>query len=81
LSRNQQLGRRLASGEKLSHILQSTHTVAEGVTTTRAALQLAERYGVEMPIAAQLALVLFENLDPRQAVPELMMRDPKGELE
>ena len=81
LSRNQQLGRRLATGEKLFQILQSTHTVAEGVTTTRAALQLAARYGVEMPIAAQLALVLFENLDPHQAVPELMMRDPKGELE
>ncbi|MDQ2886010.1 MAG: NAD(P)-dependent glycerol-3-phosphate dehydrogenase [Chloroflexota bacterium] len=81
LSRNQQLGRRLATGEKLSQILQSTHTVAEGVTTTRAALQLAARYGVEMPIASQLALVLFEDLDPRRAVPELMMRDPKGELE
>ena len=81
LSRNQQVGRRLAGGEKLAQILQSTRSVAEGVTTNRAALQLAARYGVEMPIAAQLALVLFEGLDPRQAVTELMMRDPKGELE
>jgi len=81
LSRNQQLGRRLAAGEKLSQILQSTHSVAEGVTTTRAALQLAARHDVEMPIAEQLALVLFEGLDPHKAVPELMMRDPKGELE
>jgi glycerol-3-phosphate dehydrogenase (NAD(P)+) len=81
LSRNQQLGRRLASGEKLSQILQSTHSVAEGVTTIKAALQLAARYGVEMPITEQLALVLFEGLDPKKAVPELMMRDPKGELE
>ncbi len=81
LSRNQQLGRRLASGEKLSHILESTHTVAEGVTTTKAALQLAARYGVEMPITEQLALVLFEGLDPHDAVPELMLRNPKGELE
>ncbi len=81
LSRNQQLGRRLASGEKLSQILQSTHSVAEGITTTKAALQLAARYGVEMPITQQLALVLFEGLDPHDAVPELMMRNPKGELE
>ncbi|MBE3559693.1 MAG: NAD(P)-dependent glycerol-3-phosphate dehydrogenase [Ktedonobacteraceae bacterium] len=81
LSRNQQLGRRLAAGEKLSDILQSTHSVAEGITTTRAALQLAERYHVEMPIARQLGYVLFADLDPRKAVPELMMRDPKGELE
>ena len=81
MSRNQQLGRRLAAGEKLDDILQSTHTVAEGVTTTKAALQLAARYNVDMPIAQQLSLVLFEGLDPHQAVPELMMRGPKGELE
>jgi len=81
LSRNQQLGRRLAGGEKLDDILKSTHSVAEGVWTTRAALQLAERYHVEMPITRQLSRVLFENLDPRKAVPQLMMRDPKDELE
>lgn len=81
LSRNQQLGRRLASGEKLDDIQRSTHSVAEGVFTTRAALQLSARYNVEMPIARQLSLVLFEGYDPHKAVLELMMRDPKGELE
>jgi glycerol-3-phosphate dehydrogenase (NAD(P)+) len=81
LSRNQQLGRRLASGEKLSDILHSTRTVAEGITTTKAALQLAARYHVDMPITQQLSHVLFDGLDPHKAVPELMMRDPKGELE
>lgn len=81
LSRNQQLGRRLAAGEKLDQILASTHSVAEGVFTTRAALKFAARYGVEMPITHQLSLVLFEGLDPHKAVPELMMRDPKHELQ
>jgi glycerol-3-phosphate dehydrogenase (NAD(P)+) len=81
LSRNQQLGRRLAAGEKLDEILASTHSVAEGVSTTRAALKFAKRYGVEMPITRQLSLVLFEGLDPHKAVPELMMRDPKHELQ
>lgn len=81
LSRNQQLGRRLAQGEKLEDILASTRTVAEGVSTTRAALQLAARYQVEMPITELLGLVLFEGLDPHKAVPELMMRDLKNELE
>jgi glycerol-3-phosphate dehydrogenase (NAD(P)+) len=81
LSRNLQLGRRLAAGEKLETILTSTHAVAEGVFTTRAALELAARYEVEMPITRQLSLVLFENLDPRKVVPELMMRDPKHELQ
>ncbi|HEX7734446.1 MAG TPA: NAD(P)H-dependent glycerol-3-phosphate dehydrogenase [Ktedonobacteraceae bacterium] len=81
LSRNQQLGRRLAAGEKLEEILASTHSVAEGVFTTRAALKLASMYGVDMPITRALSMVLFENLDPYKVVPELMMRDPKHELQ
>ncbi|GAC1368728.1 MAG: NAD(P)H-dependent glycerol-3-phosphate dehydrogenase [Ktedonobacteraceae bacterium] len=81
LSRNQQLGQRLAAGERLQDILQSTRSVAEGVSTTTAALQLAVRYNVEMPIASQLSQVLFAGLDPHKAVPELMLRDPKNELE
>ena len=81
LSRNQQLGRRLATGEKLAEIQSSTHSVAEGVYTIQAALRLAQRYQVEMPIARQLSQVLFDGLDPHKAVPELMMRDPKPELE
>ncbi len=66
---------------KLDAILASMHSVAEGVYTTKAALQLAARYDVEMPITQQLSLVLFEGLDPRKAMPELMMRDPKSEME
>lgn len=81
LSRNHRLGQRLAAGEKLQDILASTHEVAEGVYTTRAALQLAARFGVEMPITSQLGLVLFEGLDPKKAVPELLMRDLKDEME
>jgi glycerol-3-phosphate dehydrogenase (NAD(P)+) len=57
------------------------HSVAEGVYTTKAALQLAARFGVEMPITELLGLVLFSGLDPHKAVPELMMRDPKDEME
>lgn len=81
LSRNHRLGQRLAAGEKLQDILASTHEVAEGIYTTRAALQLAARFDVEMPITSQLGLVLFEGLDPKRAVPELMMRDLKDEME
>ncbi len=81
LSRNHQLGQRLAAGEKLEAIQSSMRSVAEGVFTTKAALQLAARYDVEMPITEQLGAVLFEGLDPYKAVPELMMRDPKHELE
>lgn len=81
LSRNHQLGQRIAAGEKLKDILASTRSVAEGIFTTKAALQLARRYNVEMPITEQLSLVLFEDHDPQKVVPELMMRDPKHEME
>ena len=81
LSRNHRLGQRLAVGEKLQDILASTHSVAEGVSTTRAAMQLAARFDVEMPITSQLGLVLFGGLDPKKAMPELMMRGPKDEME
>ncbi len=81
LSRNQQLGRRLAAGEKLADILASTHSVAEGVFTTQAALKFAERYQIEMPITRQLSMVLFEGRDPHLVEAELMMRGPKHELQ
>lgn len=81
LSRNQQVGRRLAAGEKPDDILASMRSVAEGVSTTKAALQLAEHYKVELPIAKHLSLVLFEGQDPRKAMLKLMMRDPKDEME
>jgi glycerol-3-phosphate dehydrogenase (NAD(P)+) len=81
LSRNRQLGQRIGSGEKLEQIQSSTHTVAEGVYTTKAALKLAERYQVELPITYQLSLVLFEGHDPYKAIIELMARDPKHEWE
>jgi len=81
LSRNHQLGQRIGAGEKLEQILSSTHTVAEGVYTTQAALKLAERYHVELPITYQLNLVLFEGHDPYEAIIELMARDPKHEWE
>lgn len=80
LSRNYQLGRRIAGGEKLEEVLASTHAVAEGVSTTKAALQMAAHYGVEMPITEQFGLVLFEGHDPYRVVPELMMRGLKDEM-
>ena len=54
--------------------------IAEGVTTTVAALKLAGELGVEMPIAQQVYLVLYEGLDVRQGIAELMRRDLKHEF-
>ncbi len=78
-SRNHRLGRYLAQGETLKEAQHEIAQVSEGVHTTRAALRLAEKIGVELPVTQQLAKVLFEGQDPRYAVNELMNRNWRGE--
>ena len=80
LSRNHALGVELGRGRRLEHVLAGVTTVAEGVNTARAAVTLAERHGVEMPIAREVAEVLFRGKPPRQAVADLMERELKAEL-
>jgi glycerol-3-phosphate dehydrogenase (NAD(P)+) len=53
--------------------------VVEGVPATRAALALAQQYDVSMPIVEQAYAVLFEGRNPRDAMGELMSRDPTAE--
>jgi glycerol-3-phosphate dehydrogenase (NAD(P)+) len=55
--------------------------VAEGVPTTSAALALGDRYGVELPIATQMAEVLAGRSDVRTAVDALMLRRQRAEAE
>jgi glycerol-3-phosphate dehydrogenase (NAD(P)+) len=79
LSRNHTVGLRLGKGEKLGTILGEMQAVAEGVRTAHAALGLARRYGVDMPITREINAVLFENKSCRKAVSDLMERDAKPE--
>ncbi len=80
LSRNRTVGEQLGQGRKLPDILESLGgKVAEGVLTTRAALGLACRHGVEMPITEQMELILNEGKDPRIAIRDLMLRPGKDE--
>jgi glycerol-3-phosphate dehydrogenase (NAD(P)+) len=80
LSRNRTVGFELGRGRKLPEILESLGgKVAEGVLTTRAALGLARRHGIEMPIAEQMELILDSGKDPREAIRDLMLRPGKGE--
>ncbi|HEX8730532.1 MAG TPA: NAD(P)H-dependent glycerol-3-phosphate dehydrogenase [Ktedonobacterales bacterium] len=80
LSRNRTMGLELAAGKSLAAALAERKTVTEGVTTTRAALELAANLGVELPITEQIARVLFEGKPVVEAVSSLMERDPKHEL-
>lgn len=79
LSRNHSVGMRLGQGEKLDAILRGMQAVAEGVRTAHAALGLARRYGVDMPITQEINAVLFEGKSCRKAVSDLMERDAKPE--
>ncbi|MFI5268043.1 MAG: NAD(P)H-dependent glycerol-3-phosphate dehydrogenase, partial [Chloroflexota bacterium] len=79
LCRNRRLGEALASGRGLAEAQREIGQLAEGVPTTRAAVELARQAGVEMPIAQQMYAVLFEGKDPRDAVLDLMQREPKAE--
>ena len=53
--------------------------IAEGVETTKATVDLAQRHGVEMPIAEQMHAMLYEERDPKEAIRQLMERSLKEE--
>lgn len=80
LSRNRKVGLKLAEGKRLDTILAELGHVAEGVPTTLAAVELARRCGVELPIAEAVAALLHDDtLRPRDAVEQLLSRDPRHE--
>ncbi len=79
-SRNHRVGYGLGQGRALDDIIAEMNQVAEGVKSTGAVLELAERHGIEMPIAAQVGQVLYEGADARDVVPALMTRRAKSEL-
>lgn len=79
-SRNHTVGRGIAKGRSLESVLANMREVAEGVQTTRAVLDLAQVKGVELPIAAQIARILFEGVSPQTAIADLMARDATSEM-
>jgi len=80
LSRNRSVGIELGKGRRLEDILTGMNgKVAEGVHSTAAALGLAARYGVEMPIAQQMDAVLYHGKSPRDAIKDLMARPGREE--
>jgi len=79
LSRNRSVGVHLGQGSGLAEILSKMKMVAEGIPTTSAALMLAQRQGVEMPITSGVNSILQGDATPRQAVAALLRRPLKGE--
>jgi len=79
LSRNRAFGERVGRGEKVESILAEMHSVAEGYPTARAAFQLARKLAIETPIIDEVHASLYEGKEVRQAVLDLMRREPKPE--
>jgi glycerol-3-phosphate dehydrogenase (NAD(P)+) len=79
-SRNRRVGEQLAKGRTLDDIAGATHTVAEGIKTAPALLELAATVAVDLPISATVDAVLRGELAPLDVVPLLMQRSPKAEL-
>ncbi len=79
LSRNRRVGLGLAQGKKLDDILRELGHVAEGVHTAAAVEKRALELDIDMPITRAVCAVLFGGVSPREAVEQLLARDPKGE--
>ncbi|HEY6220900.1 MAG TPA: NAD(P)H-dependent glycerol-3-phosphate dehydrogenase [Candidatus Eisenbacteria bacterium] len=78
-SRNRRLGEAIGRGATLKETLASSPMVVEGVATAEAAVNLAVRHGVELPIVEQVYSILYEGKSPRTAMRELLTRDLKAE--
>ena len=79
LSRNRRVGLELARGSTLDDILRTLGHVAEGVSTAREVVRLAQRSAAEMPICEAVDALLHQGLDARAAVERLLARDPRHE--
>lgn len=80
LSRNRRVGLLLAQGQSLPQAVTSLGHVAEGVYSARTVMQRARNLGVDMPITEAVVALLDGRMSAREAVQDLMGRDPKGEF-
>jgi glycerol-3-phosphate dehydrogenase (NAD(P)+) len=78
-SRNRRLGEAIGRGATLAEALAASPMVVEGVSTAQAAVALARKHGVELPIVEQVHSILYEGKSARAALRELLTRDLKAE--
>ena len=78
-SRNRRAGILIGQGKSMDEAIREVNMVVEGIVSAKAAKELADKYEVEMPIVEQVNRVLFDGVDPREAVDDLMLRDLKAE--
>ncbi len=79
-SRNRKAGFLIGQGKSMQEAMDEVKMVVEGVYSAKAAMKLAKKYQVDMPIVEEVNQVLFEGKSAREAMGELMLRDKKTEL-
>ena len=79
-SRNRRAGILIGQGKSYQEAMDEVNQVVEGVYSAKAAMKLAEKYEVQLPIIEQVNKVLFEGKSPAEGVKELMLRDRKSEV-
>lgn len=80
-SRNRRAGILIGQGKTMEEAMEEVQMVVEGVYSAKAAMALAKKYDIQLPIIQQVNAVLFEGKNAAQAVKELMLRDKKAETE
>jgi glycerol-3-phosphate dehydrogenase (NAD(P)+) len=80
LSRNRRVGILMAQGHSLAQAVESLGHVAEGVYSARTVVQRAQALGVDMPIAQAAVALLDGEVQPAEAVAQLMGRGPRDEI-
>ncbi len=80
LSRNRTVGEQIGKGRKLEEIIGDMKMVAEGVKSSKPLCAMAERHGIDAPIAQHVVRVLYEGIAPEEMVLSLMLRQAKPEL-
>ena len=78
-SRNRKAGYLMGQGKTMEEAMDEVKMVVEGVYSAKAAIALAKKYGVDMPIIEEVNKVLFEDKPAKEAVNDLMLRDKKME--
>ena len=78
-SRNRKAGMLIGQGYTMQQAMDEVKMVVEGVYSAKAAIALAKKYGVDMPIIEEVNKVLFEDKPAKEAVNDLMLRDKKME--
>ncbi len=80
-SRNRKAGYLIGQGKTYEEAMKEVKMVVEGVYSAKAAMGLAKKYGIEMPIVEQVNQVLFEGKDVKEAMNDLMNREKKNEID